>query len=84
VAYNGDLVCREGAGGGLHGWHDAVSRVGPGGPEAVVCGAAGADVGGGGVEVEVCEPGVDGGAAAEGNDDEVVGVVEGDEAGYVG
>jgi hypothetical protein len=50
----------------------------------VVCGAAGADVGGGGVEVEVCEPGVDGGAAAEGNDDEVVGVVEGDEAGYVG
>jgi hypothetical protein len=47
-------------------------------------GAAGANIGGGGVEVEVCEPGVDGSAPAEGDDDEVVGAVDGNKAGYIG
>ena len=60
-----------------------VPRIDPGLPEAVVCGAAGAEIGGGELEVEVCEPIFNGGGAAEGDDEEVVCVVGGDEASYV-
>ena len=84
MACYGDAVCRICGGGLLHGWYDAVSRVDPGVPEAAVCFASWADVRGRHVEVEICDPGVDGGAAAERYDDEVVGVVEGYEAGNVG
>lgn len=84
VAYDGDCVVRVEAGGVADGGDDAVAGVEPALPEAGVGGAVGTQVGGGGFEIEVGDPGVYGGAAAEGDDDEVVGVVEGDVAGYVG
>lgn len=62
---------------------DLVARIEPGLPEAAVRGAAAADVGVDGAEVEVGQPVVDGGAAAEGDDDEVVGGVDADVACYV-
>lgn len=45
--------------------------------------AAGADVGGDGCEIDVCEPVAGGFAAAEGGHDFLVGGVDGYEAGYV-
>jgi hypothetical protein len=55
----------------------------PRGPEAVACGARGADGGGERGEDEVCDPVADAAGAAEGEDDEFVGSVGGDEAGYI-
>ena len=55
----------------------------PGGPEACMGGAACADIGRYGGEVEVREPVLQGLGAAEGDDYETVGLIDGDEAGYV-
>ena len=79
-----EFVGRGGCGGFLDGGEDARAGVDPGLPEAAVGGAVGAEVGFHGLEVEVGHPVFDGGGAAEGNDDEFVGVVEGDVACYVG
>lgn len=84
MAHDSDLVVRERGRSLFNGWCNAISRVDPGVPETAVRSTSRADVGGGSVEVEVREPGVDGGCAAERNDDEAVCVVEGDVAGYVG
>lgn len=85
VADRDDLVGRVGVGGLLDGVEHAVAGLGPGGVEAAEGVAAVADVGRGhDGEVEVGQVVADGAGAAEGDDDEVVGAVGGDEAGDVG
>lgn len=85
MADGNNLVGRVGVSGGFDGGKDALSGLGPGGVEASEGMAAGADVGRVDErEAEVREVVADGAGAAEGDDDEVIGAVGGDEAGNVG
>lgn len=69
VAWVGDGCLLDGRG-------HTIAGVKPRLPETVVRSASGTDVGGDGIEVKVCYPCVDGAAATERDDDEVVGVID--------